>query len=62
MTTSTDISRKQWAQEYAQRILKLWQSQESPLGVDDGYAQHLEEQLLQYFNDPLLRDLIEASY
>ncbi len=62
MTTSTEISRRQWAKEYARRILKLWQSQESPLGVDDGYAQHLEEQLLQYFDDPLLRDLIEASY
>ncbi len=62
MTISTQISRTQWAQEYAQRILKLWQSQQSPLGVDNGYAQHLEEQLLQYFDDPLLRDLIEASY
>lgn len=62
MTTSTQISRTQWAKEYAQRILKLWQSQKSPLGVDDGYAQHLEEQLLHYFDDPLLRDLIEASY
>ncbi len=62
MTTSTDISRTQWAQEYAQRMLNLWQSQESPLGVGDNYAQHLEEQLLQYFDNPLLRDLIEASY
>ena len=62
MTTSTEISRTQWAREYAQRILKLWQSQESPLGVDDDYVQHLEEQLLLYFDDPLLRDLIEASY
>jgi hypothetical protein len=62
MTISTKISRTQWAQEYAQRILNLWQSQESPLGVDDAYAQQLEEQLLQYFDDPLLRDLIEASY
>ncbi len=62
MTTSTEISRKQWAQEYAQRILKVWQSQESPLGVDDNYAQQLEEQLFEYFDDPLLRDLVESTY
>lgn len=62
MTTSTDISRTQWARKYAQKILNLWRSQESPLGVDDGYTQHLEKQLLNYFDDPLLRDLIESSY
>ena len=62
MTTSTEISRTEWAQEYAQKILNLWQSQESPLGVDDGYSQHLEEQLLTYFDDPLLRALVESSY
>ncbi len=62
MTTSTEISRRQWARKYAQKILNLWQSQQSPLGVDDGYAQHLEDQLLQYFDDPLMRDLIEATY
>ncbi|RKY06542.1 MAG: hypothetical protein DRP66_08580 [Planctomycetota bacterium] len=62
MTISTDISRTQWAREYAQKILNLWQSQEGPLGVDSGYAQHLEEQLLSYFDDPLLRDLVESSY
>ncbi|MCD6394090.1 MAG: hypothetical protein J7M40_11350 [Planctomycetes bacterium] len=62
MTASTKIRRTQWARKYAQKILDLWQSQESPLGVDDAYAQQLEEQLLKYFDDPLMRDLIEASY
>ena len=62
MTASTKISRTEWAREYAQKILNLWQAQESPLGVDDAYAQQLEEQLLSYFDDPLLRDLIESSY
>jgi hypothetical protein len=62
MTTSTEISRRQWAQKYAQKILNLWQSRESPLGVDDAYARQLEEQLLQYFDDSLLRDLVESSY
>ncbi len=62
MTTSTKISRTEWAHEYAQKILNLWQAQESPLGVDDAYAQQLQEQLLTYFDDPLLRDLIESTY
>ncbi len=62
MTTSTKIGRTEWAQVYAQKILKLWQAQAPPLGVDDDYAQHLEEQLLQYFDDPLLRELVESSY
>ena len=62
MTTSTKIGRTQWAQVYAQKILKLWQAQEPPLGVDDAYAQQLEEQLLTYFDDPLLRDLVESTY
>ena len=62
MTTTTDISRTEWARKYAQKILKLWQSQDSHLGVDDNYAQHIEEQLLSFFDDPLMRDLIESSY
>ncbi len=62
MTTSTDIGRTEWAHKYAQKILNLWQSQQSPLGVDDSYASQVEEQLLTYFDDPLLRDLVESSY
>ena len=61
MTTIT-ISKEEWMQEYAQRILNMWQTRQPPLGIDDGYCEVLKDQLSEYFDDPLKRELIEASY
>ena len=61
ITTNT-ISKEEWMHEYAQRILRMWQTWQTPLGVDDRYCEVLKEQLSEYFDDPLKRELIEATY
>ena len=60
--TATNIAKEQWAAEYARRILKLWQEQRPPLGIDSRYAKNIEEQLESYFDNPLKRELIETTY
>ena len=60
--TTTDTTKDQWVTEYAQRILTLWQAQQPPLGIDTEYAQNIEQQLETWFENPLKKDLIEATY
>ena len=55
-------SKEQWLDEYADRILKIWQNWETPLGVDDKYNLTVRKQLSEYFDDPLKKELIESSY
>jgi hypothetical protein len=55
-------SKEQWLDEYADRIMKIWQNWETPLGVDDDYSLTVRKQLTEYFDDPLKKELIESSY
>ncbi len=57
-----EMTESEWVKEYAQRILEAWQNQPCPLGIDEGYSRHLQEELRKYFVDPLKRALIEMSY
>ena len=59
---ATETTKQEWVEEYASRILQLWQTQESPLGIDTEYASQLQVQLEDFYEDPLKRSLIETSY
>jgi len=62
MTIPAD-AKEDWIEEYALKILGIWQINRTPLGrVDDGYIAELREDLSGYFDDPLKRSLIETSY
>ncbi len=61
MATIT-IPKEEWMHKYAQRILKVWQTWQTPLGIDERYSEVLKDQLSEYFDDPLKRELIEATY
>ena len=57
-----EMTETEWVKKYAQRILEAWQNQPSPLGIDESYSRHLQEELHKYFVDPLKRAMIEMSY
>ncbi len=60
--SKAEMTETEWVKEYAQRILEAWKNQPSPLGIDEDYIWHLQEELLKYFVDPLKRAMIETSY
>ncbi len=60
--SKAEMTETEWVKEYAQRILEAWKNQPSPLGIDEDYSRHLQEELRKYFVDPLKRAMIETSY
>jgi hypothetical protein len=61
--TTLAITKEDWVEEYALKILNMWQLHHALLGeVDDGYLTKLRDDLAGYFDDPLKRSLIETSY
>ncbi|MCK5172701.1 MAG: hypothetical protein KAR47_04875 [Planctomycetes bacterium] len=55
-------SKNKWANEYAERILKNYLTWQTQLGVDDHYMQKIKQDLMEDFDDPLKKSLIEATY
>ena len=57
------LTKDDWVQKYAQRILQMWQNWQGPLGkVDEKYIRQIETELQDQFDDPLKRAMIEATY
>lgn len=54
--------REKWTQKYAVRILKLWLRWQTPLGVAGAYATKIRNDLVEFYEDPLKRLFIEATY
>ena len=58
-----EIAQEDWINEYAMRILSMWQDQQGPLGqVSKEYIEQLKEDLAEYFEEPLKKELIEATF
>lgn len=58
----TKIEKQQWVSEYAERIIRLWQKQHPHFPIDHNYTQHLTNQLDEFFDDSLKKELIETTY
>jgi len=58
----TDSEKQQWVRKYAERIIELWQDQCPHFPIDQNYTQHLSDQLDEFFDDNLKRELIETTY
>jgi len=56
------IDREKWIQKYAVRILNRYLHWQTPLGVASTYAGRLKEDLVAFYDDPLKKMFIEASY
>jgi hypothetical protein len=53
--------KQQWAEEHARRIQKRFEQWQRPLGINgQEYAEHLRIELVQCWDDPLLKELIES--
>ena len=59
---STKNEKQQWVREYAERIIMLWQDQHPHFPIDQKYILHLSEQLSDFFDDNLKKELIETTY
>ena len=57
-----DTDRKRWLQEYSHRLLKLWLQWQTTLGITCTYAEKIKEDLAVFYEDPLKRMFIEATY
>lgn len=57
------LTKEDWIQKYAMRVLEMWQSWQGPLGcVDEKYINQIKSELSEQFEDPLKRAMVEATY
>ena len=59
---TNEMDKHDWVAEYAARILKTWQKNPGPLGIDNNYINELQNDLNTYYDDTLKRELIESTY
>ncbi|MHC5184270.1 MAG: hypothetical protein ACYSPI_08355 [Planctomycetota bacterium] len=53
--------RDQWIEQHARQVQQLFQQWQHPIGIDgQAYQKHLEKELTAYWDDPLLKTLIES--
>jgi hypothetical protein len=58
---TNSMSREQWIEQHARQVQQLFQQWQHPIGIDDQeYLKHLEKELADYWEDPLLKTLIES--
>jgi ribosomal protein L32E len=56
-----DGQKQEWAKQHADRIQKLFEQWQQPLGIDGReYAEYLRKELVQSHDNPLLKELIES--
>ena len=60
--TESVASKEMWLQKYASRILEHWSQWQSPLGVACDYTEKIKKDLIRFYDDPLKRMFIEATY
>ena len=54
-------SRDQWIEQHAHQVQQLFQQWQHSIGIDgQEYRVHLEKELTVYWDDPLLKTLIES--
>ena len=57
-----DVSKEKWLQRYASRILRLWSKWQTPLGIASVYTDQIKQDLSKFYEDPLKKMFIEATY
>jgi hypothetical protein len=56
------MDKKEWIQHYADRMLKLWLTWQTPLGVAREFVEQLKLNLEEFYSEPLKKMFIEATY
>jgi hypothetical protein len=57
-----DTQKERWLQKYASRILMAWSHWQTPLGAACAYTHKIKMDLGRFYDDPLKRMFIEATY
>jgi len=57
-----DISKEKWLEKYSSQMLGLWSQWQTPLGVARAYASQIKKDLAKFYDDPLKRMFVEATY
>jgi hypothetical protein len=57
-----DTDKAEWLEKYASRILAVWSHWQTPLGVACAYTDKIKTDLVRFYDDPLKRMFIEATY
>lgn len=60
--TKPPTAKESWLQEYAGRILDHFLQWQTPLGISPAYAGKIKTDLDKFYDDPLKRLFIEATY
>ena len=58
----SQAEKQKWAQKYAARIAEEFIPWQEPLGIDADYHRHLIGELADCCDDPLKKELVEATY
>jgi hypothetical protein len=59
---TSDTNKEKWLQEYASRILMVWSQWQTSLGVTPAYTDRIKTDLVRFYDDPLKKMFIEATY
>jgi hypothetical protein len=57
-----DTQKERWLQKYASRILMVWSHWQPSLGAAYTYTHKIKMDLGRFYDDPLKRMFIEATY
>lgn len=60
--TAGEKGKKDWVQQYADRMFALWLKRQTCLGIARHYLEQLREDLEKWYDDPLKKMFIEATY
>ncbi len=59
---SSASGKKAWVQRYADRMFSLWLRRQTCLGVTRHYMAQLRQDLARWYDEPLKKMFIEATY
>ena len=58
----SERKKQKWLQIYSHRLFSQWFQWQTPLGITYSYAEQIREDLAKFYEDPLKRMFIEATY
>ena len=58
----SNITKDKWLQKYSHQLLRFWLQRQTPFGVACDYTAQIEEDLAEFYEDPLKRKFIETTY
>jgi hypothetical protein len=58
----SNITKDKWLQKYSHQILRLWLQRQTPFAITCTYTAQIEEDLVEFYEDPLKRRFIETTY